>query len=208
MISEFRFERTVHSNVPHVGLGYDNRVTSKFSVCSQGGPVSYYWRFCTGGGHIEQTSSRVVETLQKAGYVLTGYAAEICEAEIEDRLELAERGGLKPVEHVKRIQRSPEVDMFEIRWNHIMVMEQDRVSGEYQDVKALIRLYYFEQGEPWVVGLHLHEKVIVDGDEAETSRLQNVEIDQARECFEQCRESRWGLDELSPLRGGDDHGSD
>lgn len=167
-------------------------------MCSQGGPVSYYWRFCVDGRHIEQTASHVVEILRKAGYVLKGYAAEMCEAEIEDRLELAECGGLKPVEHVKRIQRSPEVDMFEIRWNHIMVMEQDLVSGGYRDAEALIRLYYFEQGEPWVVGLHLHEKMIIDGDEAETARLQNIQIDQARKCFEECQDTGWGVGELSP----------
>lgn len=121
----------------------------------------------------------------------------MCEAEIEDRLQLAELGGLRPIDHVKRIQRVPEISMFEIRWNQIHVTKQDRVSGTYQGAEVMVRLYYAEEGKPWVVGLRVHEKTI-GATEEETNRLQNDEISKAETYFKARRKDRWGVDELAP----------
>lgn len=165
------------------------------SVCTQGKNVSYYWRETPSGGHIEQTAEKVVQVLKSRGYILNGMAEADCEAQIESRLELAERGQLKDIEHVKRIQSVPEIDMFEIRWNHIDVMLENKASGIYYDTRAMIRLYYFEQGQPWVVGLHIHEKAATD-DRDDERRLQNEEISKAKSCFEAGQERSWGVTEL------------
>lgn len=159
--------------------------------------MSYYWRECPSGGHIEQTSEKVVSILKAQGYKMNENQEADCEAQIEDLLERAEAGRLVPVEHVKRVQRAPAVDMFEIRWNHIGVTEVNRVSGMYAGVEVKVRLYYVEEGEPWVVGLLVHEKIIGSTDE-ETRQLQNEKIDAA---IEHCRASsarRWGVQELAP----------
>lgn len=166
-------------------------------MCSQGKAVSYYWRMCPNGGHIEQTAEKVVEILKNNGHVLNGYLEADCEAQIEARLELAESGRLEPAEHVKRVRRAPEIHMFEIRWNHIGTKRQDKVSGMYEESRAMVRLYYVEQGEPWVVGLHVHEKAFGPNDD-ETNRLQNQEMDKARTCFEAGADSWWGITELAP----------
>ena len=172
-------------------------VMSRDSVCSQGKAVSYYWRMCPNGGHIELTAEKVVEILKTNGYILNGHLEADCVGQIEAYLELAEAGHLKPSDHVKRVRRAPEIHMFEIRWDHIGTTKQDKVSGMYEESRAMVRLYYVEQGEPWVVGLHVHEKTLGSNDN-ETNRLQNQEMDKARTCFEAGADSWWGVAELAP----------
>lgn len=158
--------------------------------------MSYYWRESPNSDHIAQTAQKVVEILEDQGYILNGHVGAMCEAEIEDRLELAQAGRLRPIDHVKRIQRVPEISMFEIRWDHIQVTTKDPVSWEYQGTNVMVRLYYAEEGEPWVVGLRVHEKIIGFTDK-ETNRLQNEEIDKAEKYFTARRSGRWGVTELA-----------
>lgn len=155
------------------------------SVCSSGRPVTYLWR----GGvdipgsatDIQQTSAHLITLLKNEGFQFNPYTEAFVEAQIEDRLLVAERGRLKPVEHIKRIQRSGKLDLFEIRWNNIELSRVlDKASGLVGSPETVpIRLYIVEADQPKVVGLLIHRKVIVEGETEETRRRQNCEIDKA-----------------------------
>lgn len=133
----------------------------------------------------------------KGKYHFTELTEGDAEALLEERLELAEKGRLTPEEHVKSIASQPQLDMFEIRWNNIHVVDVDRVTGLYGDGhSAMVRLYYIEEsGQDWIVGLHVHEKEIGD-DDAHTNQLQNQEIDKAVMLSNQLQADNWWVKEL------------
>lgn len=126
---------------------------------------------------------------------------EYIDADNEDafmrRLVLATRGRLTPIDHVKSIASVRAVDMFEIRWTDIVAIARDPVSGLYRGSLTLhLRLYYIEEGQQWVVGMHAHVKEICD-DESETRRRQNVEISKAESHAIAGSDRRWGVDALT-----------
>ncbi|WP_206451817.1 hypothetical protein [Micrococcus sp. KRD096] len=171
-------------------------MTTKRSRCSSNVAVEYFWRFTANGQHIERTVEFLQKCLDKPGRVQNEYLEELNAAAFEDHLELAAKGRLQPGTHVKEVRRHPEVDLYEIRWDGIAVQGQDIVSGLYKDPEeVLVRLYYVETGEAWVVGLHGHEKAILESDE-ETNQAQDVEIDKAAELARVNAEARWGVPEL------------
>lgn len=105
------------------------------------------------------------------------YAWAMAKSEFRKRLELACRGILIPVDEVKPIERGRSEKLFEIKWT---VPVQDGLEGgsfRFHDVQ--VRAYHSEPVElPFgFVGLHVHEKRIVDGNDAATRDLQNVEKD-------------------------------
>ena len=173
----------------------DNR-----SVCSGGGQVHYFWRFCSTSKHIEETAKFATEKLIKSGYRVAGILQADLEGQIEELLECAERGELEPLKHIKRIHRAKPLDIYEIRWTDIKVLTEEKASGLYSQANVHLRLYTVEEGGSWVVGLYLHEKKIVNVDEAETNMLQNIEIDAAIELCEKCSEDNWKVSELDSLR--------
>lgn len=170
-------------------------VTNNNSVCSGGIPVDYYWRQCVSSHHIFETVQKLMGILYEK-YHLNEYKAAYAEAQFYALLEKATQGKLVPIDHVKQISRSPDVDMYEIRWNDIEVRLVDKVTGMYGDsCSIMMRLYYFELGELWVVGLRCHEKLVGATDD-ETRNQQNEQIDCAIECFWETAQDRWGIPEL------------
>lgn len=169
------------------------------TVCCSNQQVSYFWRFTPQGRHIANTVDKCVQVLRDNGYLLEGCLEADCEARIEDVLELAMLGKLEPVEHVKRVSGSPVRDMYEMRWQDIAVATEDRVSGLKDRVSVLLRLYYLEEGGPWIVGLHVHEKW-VGGTEEEIKARQDEEIDKATEIALSAESDDWGVLELAEIR--------
>lgn len=173
-------------------------MTTKKSRCSSKAPSVYYWRFGTRGQHIEATVEFLQACLDRPDRVTNEYMEEHNAAAFEDHLDLATKGRLKPEEHVKEIRRHPNIDLYEIRWDGIAVRSRDLVSGMYGDQEeVLVRLYYLETGDAWVVGLHGHEKVIL-ATEQETADAQDLEIDKAAALARDNEAGLWGVPELSP----------
>lgn len=160
--------------------------------------MDYYWRFCT-GNHIEETVQYALDLLRDSGYRVEGFYQDELEAQIEDLLEAAEAGELRPLDHVKRISKAKPLDLFEIRWNDLIVFKIDKVSSQYVRTSVLLRLYFVEEGEQWVVGLYLHEKQKVK-DKAEEARLQNLQIDKAMQVCEESSRENWGVSALDSRR--------
>lgn len=174
-------------------------MTSHKTVCCSNQEVAYYWRFAPSGQHVEDTVAACVNVLIQNGYAFNDWLQADCEAQIEEVLELAMRGQLEPVKHVKKIRSTPVKDMYEMRWQDISVVVQDRVSGLKNIRPVLLRLYYIEEGGPWVVGVHVHEKKI-EGTEAEIVQAQDREIGIATRRVIDADSQNWGVLELADIR--------
>jgi hypothetical protein len=125
----------------------------------------------------------------------------IVKSEFKSLLKRATAGSLKPVTHVKDIDRAAKEFVFEIR-HDFQVVEID-ANGNKTHRKTRVRLYITEPpAHPdHVIGLHLHEKVVVDGDNDETNRLQNIEIDAAVARYNRGRANNWGITDLAAGAG-------
>lgn len=176
---------------------YHGRMGGIRTVCCAGVPVRYYWKKTSENQHVRATVEAAKAALQDSGAELNPVLEADLEAQIEDRIELAEQGRLQPIDHVRTVRRSPRIEMYEIRWTHIGVVRVDKVSGLKSSGEAHLRLYYVETGQTWVVGVHIHEKIVISDDEAATRTLQNVEIDEAVSFAELRAEDCWGVEELS-----------
>lgn len=141
-----------------------------------------------------------MDCIDKPGRRRNDYQDLDNEAMFAERIELAERGELVPMDHVKRIQSHPNLDMYEIRWEQVQVRATNPVTGLYEDATEVsVRLYYGEQGGTWVVGVHTHEKEICDTDQA-TADSQNQQIDLAAQRLHEGRASTWGIGELAVMK--------
>lgn len=178
---------------------YACMVTSHKTVCCSNQEVAYHWRFAPPGRHVEDTVAACMDVLTGNGYIFNDTLEADCEAQIEELLELAMRGELEPVKHVKKIHGTPFKDMYEMRWQDIAVVVQDRVSGLKDKRSVLLRLYYIEEGGPWVVGVHVHEKK-TDGTEEEITQAQNEEIQIATNFVMSAESDNWGVSELAGIR--------
>lgn len=176
---------------------YDRQVTTKESVCCKKRKVAYFWRDCTGDHveeHVEETVDKLMTIVQSA-HDLNDYQSAECQAAFEDLLKVAQRGRLHPNEHVRTVQLDPAVDMYEMRWADLCVTPRDPLTGLYgEEVSAQMRLYYVETGQPWVVGLHCHEKEIFEGDAERTRAAQNEQIKLALSYHEAAKHRTWGVD--------------
>ena len=170
----------------------------KVSVCSKNKAVAFYWSFAPRGCHIEAAVLALQQSIERPSRARTAYLSADNENMFRERLRLAVRGRLRPSEHVKAVRQSPpQMDLFEIRWQDVRIVPIDAVSGLYGNAESvMVRLYYVEQGQAWVVGLHAHEKEIGEDDSA-TAALQDQEIAQAVQLAKSAELSRWGVPELS-----------
>lgn len=148
------------------------------SNCSLGVPLTYYWHDCSDpDGHLEAAVSALWEVVSSpTARRWNPYAAAMAKAEFRNRLKAAQRGELKPVDQVKAMD--PDDELFEIRWVGLTVTEHDPDSGTNVFLDIEVRLLHAEPAALGVcaIGLHAHQKVVVDGDKVETRRLQDVEI--------------------------------
>lgn len=169
------------------------------SVCSCNAPVTFCWRECVTPVHVSAAVEHLMHLVaQRPGRTTNEYIDADNEDAFERLLTRATQGRLKPIDHVKTIASVPAMDMFEIRWTTIKAIARNPVSGLIEgDLTLHVRLYYVEEGEPWIVGLYAHEKEIVDGDDDETRRRQNEHI-QAAEAYALANaHRRWGVEALS-----------
>lgn len=173
----------------------------KTSVCSRRKSVTFYWRSCVSGRHIDETVDALMAAVQGPNRART-YVDFDNEAMFRTRLEMAERGRLRPDDHVKTISYDPSLEMFEIRWTDVCARLQDLASGLYGAlVEGInVRLYYAELGHDWVVGLVVHEKAYGDTDD-ETRRLQNEHIQRAVTLCRADSKQWWGVPELLKRHG-------
>ena len=170
------------------------------SVCSCGDPVSLYYFDGPRGKHIEHAVEVLMAAIndQPHRYLGNQMLQDEAYGVFVDLLELAEEGRLRIPEYVKQIHDSPEIDMFEIRWTTIPVIDVDPVSGLFSETKEVhVRLYMVEVGEPWAVGVHVHEKDL-DGNPATIRMRQGQAIQQAAKIARDYRSVAWKVPELSP----------
>lgn len=191
-MNEYRSRARECSNSPAGAARYGYRgAVIKTSVCSARKPVAYYWRECT-GDHVRETVDKLMDVVNE-NRKLNDYQSSQCQASFEELLETAQDGRLIPGDHVKTIRYDPAIDMFEFRWIDLSVTPQDPVTGLYgAEVLVHVRLYYVEEGQPWVVGLHCHEKEFLEDDE-KTDAAQDVQIKIAVDYHYANEPRSWGV---------------
>lgn len=171
------------------------------SRCSQHSPLRYVWAARAAG---QSDINAAVEALMTAIHGNGGrrwnmYNTTMARSEFRKRLELAERGDLKPVEHVKKLGRGRKADLFEIRWQGITVHEE-APDGKVSYPKIRVRLQHAEPEDEktLLIGVHAHEKVVVKGDNAATKDLQNKEIAKGVKAFFDQDPADWGVPTVTP----------
>lgn len=175
-------------------------VVSK-SVYEVGRPATFFWREETHGKHIESAAVKIIARLGER-YDLNQFLIDNLTTEIEQRLKRAERGKLRPILEVRKIVGQGAGKIFEIKWDNLTVSHKDPVTGLYEQELVFVRLYYYQSKNAlshinlWGVGLWVHEKEIVPGNDEETRRLQNKEISKAAEYHSDHFEQRWNVSEL------------
>ena len=154
--------------------------SSKSNACLRL-PVDFYW-YGGGDGTQKQHIALAVEALMAA---------------LKKRLETAARGELQPPKEIKSL-RAGDI-LFEIRWAGIPVHECPP-TGPERHTTAEVRLIHaqpYDELGLCVLGLHAHEKAIIDGDAQATKRLQDDQIDLAEQRFSSGRSTCWGVQRRS-----------
>jgi hypothetical protein len=168
------------------------------SVCAMGRTVTFYWRGSVAGLHLDSAVEALMGAIRRADrYTGNPWLDADNEAMFRTRLNLAQRGGLKPGEDVVAVRMSTGLNMSEIRWTDVVAIPVNPVSGMLgQRVDNLqVRLYYVEEGRRWVVGLLVHEKD-TSGTQDEIDARQDEWIRQAVVVALDGAEDRWGVPEL------------
>lgn len=169
------------------------------SVCCGKRAVTLYLRAhdSNDGPHIDAIVDLLMETVSAPDRQTNPLLDADNEAMFRKRLQLASRGRLHPIEHIKTLARTvPPLSLFELRWTDVRVIPVDPVSGLNGDATSIhVRMYHAEErSSPWIVALHAHHKLI--GADEETSDAQNQEIDVAVRLAQEGRLECWGIAEL------------
>lgn len=177
-------------------LGTVTRGQTRRSVCSGGVPVTFYWFECTNRAHRAAAVAALLAAIDGPCRLRSPYRTAMAKAEFDGRLQQAEQGRLKPVDHVKTIDSYPQIDMFEVRWDSIPVVERG-AGGQQVYRTVLVRLYYFELPDRGVavLGCHAHEKT-TDESNRENTAAQDAEIERAVQLYATGMASHWGIPEL------------
>jgi len=158
-------------------------------------PVDFYW-YGGGNGTGQAHITLAVEALMgaikaPANRRWNPYLDQINRAHFKKRLQRAAKGKLYPPEELKSL-RGDDV-LFEIRWSQgeISVNEVNRVG-----IPVEVRLIHAqpERLGRCILGLHAHEKVIIEGDSAATKAAQDAEIDIAERRFISGYRTHWGVE--------------
>jgi len=170
--------------------------SSRSNAC-RGRRVDFYW-YGGGNGTAQEHITLAVEALMGAikapeNRRWNPYQEALIRAKFKKRLEKAAEGKLYPPEELKSL-RGKDV-LFEIRWSQgeISVNEVNRV-GIPVEVR-LIHAQPYDQLGRCILGLHAHEKVIIEGDPAETKAAQDAEIDIAERRFISGYRTCWGVEQ-------------
>ena len=168
---------------------------NRSSRCSAGGPLVFAYypvKLTPSEDAIEAAAEEFEELMRRPGRRWSPTSWRLERRRFTRRLEAACAGGLEPVTHVKDIDRGAHEYLFEIRWD-IGILEH-RDGRDVHDTVP-VRLYHAEPTTMTdvILGLHLHEKEIVDGDTDATNDLQDIEIDKAIKRFHDGRPVKWGI---------------
>lgn len=170
--------------------------SSRSNACI-GVPVDFYWHG-GGDGTADQHIALAVEALMGAIKAPTNrlwnpFQESLIRAEFKKRLEKAARGELKPPEELKPLRSGGS--LFEIRWQAIPVHEICP-SGLHSHTKVGVRLIHaqpFDELGLCILGLHAHEKTIIEDDQAATKDTQDDQIDIAERLFASGYPTCWGV---------------
>lgn len=170
--------------------------SSRSNACV-GVPVDFYW-FGGGDGTADHHIALAVEALMSAikappKRLWNPFQESIIRAEFRKRLEKAAQGKLQPPEELKPLRGGGS--LFEIRWQAIPVREV--VSEELQAARKVeVRLIHaqpFDELGLCILGLHAHEKTIVEDDRAATKDAQDDQIDIAEQLYASGYPTCWGV---------------
>ena len=161
-------------------------------------PVDFYW-YGGGNGTGQEHITLAVEALMgaikaPANRRWNPRQEAIIRADFRKRLEKAAQGKLRPPGELKSLRG--DVTLFEIRWRDIDVREVNP-SGIDSYAKVQVRLIHaqpFDQLGLCILGLHAHEKVIIEGDPAGTKVAQDDEIDIAEDRLTSGYSTCWGVE--------------
>ena len=161
-------------------------------------PADFYW-YGGGNGTAQEHISLAVNALMAAikeprNRRWNPYQEAMIRASFKKRLEKAAQGKLRPPEELKSLRGGAA--LFEIRWRDIDVHEVNS-SGIDSFAQAEVRLIHaqpFDQLGLCILGLHAHEKVIVNGDPVATKAAQDAEIDIAECRLTSGYSTHWGVE--------------
>jgi hypothetical protein len=171
------------------------------SRCSQAVPQIYVWVGTSAEkSDIEAAAEALMAAIEEPGRLWNMWNRASTKAEFAGRLRAAQRGELKPIDEVKYLERGSQAWLYEIRWQDISVRHRTP-EGVLSFLSLKVRALHAETSSlpMHLIGLHAHEKIIVDveGDpeasRAETARAQNREIDKAVKRFWDEQPSNWGI---------------
>jgi hypothetical protein len=166
------------------------------SRCSAGGTLTFAWSGKPSPEAADQIDAAVrtfEDVARTPERIWDPRHWAITRAEFRNLLIRATNGRLIPLTHVKEIDRARREFVFEIKYDFRAISLDAKNKRVGSKVKT--RTYTSEPPEfaDSFVGLHVHQKIEIPGDNAETNRLQNVEIDVAVRYYELGRPNNWGL---------------
>lgn len=173
-------------------------VEAQDSLCCAGSPIHYWWV----NGPSLKDDDAIDEVLAEIEELLSEW--EWNEWQLDTELGVAEavlrramQGQLAPIDEVQFLQRSRPHRLFEIRLS-VDAPNIKKVMGKVVDHRVeevLIRIYHAEESNlpRDVLGVHLHRKEVVEGNDEATRDLQNQEIDLALGILDRGRDERWNL---------------
>ena len=166
------------------------------SNACRGRRVDFYW-YGGGNGTAQEHITLAVEALMGAIKAPANrrwnlYLEKMNRACFKKRLEKAAQGELYPPEELKSL-RGNDV-LFEIRWSQgeISVNEVNRVG-----IPVEVRLIHAQPSDQLglcILGLHAHEKVIIEGNPTATKAAQDAEIDKAEHLLTSGYSTNWGVE--------------
>lgn len=184
----------------------------RLSNCSSQLPVDLYWHARPDEGslsrHVDLVTDELMDVVKApAERRWNPYTETMVRREFRHRLMAATRGELVPVDHVKTIEHPLAAEMFEIRWQHVQITEQE-ADGRVRHRAAKVRLLHAEPDALGVVaiGLHAHEKLVVPDDARATRRAQDAEIEIAIGTYAAALPIWMGRSPAQPLHRDDGEG--
>mgnify|MGYP001691220251 FL=1 len=161
-------------------------------------PADFYW-YGGGNGTAQQHISLAVNALMAAikapmNRRWNPYQETMIRATFRKRLEKAAQGKLRPPGELKSLRG--DVVLFEIRWRDIDVREVNP-SGIDSYAQVEVRLIHAQPSDQLgrcILGLHAHEKVIIEGNPTATKAAQDAEIDIAECRLTSGYSTNWGVE--------------
>lgn len=171
--------------------------SSRSNAC-RGRRVDFYW-YGGGNGTAQEHITLAVEALMGAikapeNRRWNPYQETMIRATFRKRLEKAAQGKLRPPGELKSLRGG--ATLFEIRWRDINVREVNPLGNEsYAQVEIrLIHAQPYDQLGLCILGLHAHEKVVIEGNPAATKARQDAEIDTAEQLLISGYRTCWGVE--------------